>query len=63
MSVRTDYPADADGDALHRVANGGSDMSRPMVVDFMDAVSDPTSAELVAKAAIRVGNYVAAGGP
>lgn len=29
-----EYPNDADGDALRRVASTGSDMGRPMVVDF-----------------------------
>jgi hypothetical protein len=29
-----DYPNDADGDALRRIANDGSDMSQPMEVDF-----------------------------
>ena len=29
-----DYPRDADGDALRNVAASGSDMSRPMLIDF-----------------------------
>ncbi len=29
-----DYPDDADGDALRSIAASGSDMSRPMVIDF-----------------------------
>jgi hypothetical protein len=33
-----DYPDDADGDALRRVAADGSDMSKPMEVDFMLSV-------------------------
>lgn len=36
-----DYPKDADGDALRRIA-AGSDMSKPMVIDF--AVDVPTEA-------------------
>ena len=34
----SDYPNDADGGALRRVAGDGSDMSRPMSIDFTIAV-------------------------
>lgn len=34
------YPENADGDALRRVAGDGSDMTKPMLVDFMVAVPD-----------------------
>ncbi|WP_425616273.1 ribonuclease E inhibitor RraB [Anatilimnocola sp. NA78] len=30
----TDFPADADGDALRRVVADGNDLSQPMQVDF-----------------------------
>ncbi|MFB3430248.1 MAG: ribonuclease E inhibitor RraB [Phycisphaerales bacterium] len=40
-----DYPNDADGDALRRIAGGGSDMSKPMRVDFQMLVPTPDHAE------------------
>ena len=33
-SSMPDYPDDADGDALRSIAASGSDMSRPMLIDF-----------------------------
>lgn len=45
------YPNDADGDALRRVAEDGSDMSRPMSIDFMVAVPDEPSGQAVAQRA------------
>lgn len=45
------YPNDADGDALRRVAHDGSDMSKPMDIDFAVAAPDETSARAIAKAA------------
>src|SRR5260221_9703123 len=39
-----DYPRDADGDALRRVVADGSDMSKPMDVDFPVVISDETTA-------------------
>jgi hypothetical protein len=46
-----DYPDDADGDALRRVAQDGSDMSRPMEIDFAVAAPDEASAVAIAEAA------------
>ncbi len=51
------YPNDADGDALRRVAADGSDMSRPMFVDFQIAVPDEASAKGVADAAAKLGYH------
>ena len=45
------FPADADGDALRRVAGGGSDMAKPMAIEFAIAVPDRRSGEAVAEAA------------
>lgn len=45
-----DYPNNADGDALRRVAADGSDMSKPMVIDFSVAIPDETSGNHVASA-------------
>jgi regulator of RNase E activity RraB len=50
-----EYPNDADGDALRRVAADGSDMSKPMLVDFMVAVRDGESGQNVAAAAAHLG--------
>lgn len=47
----TQFPADADGDALRRVAEGGSDLSQPMVIEFSIAVPDQASGEATAGAA------------
>ncbi|MGE5184457.1 MAG: ribonuclease E inhibitor RraB [Acidobacteriota bacterium] len=44
------YPRDADGDALRRVADDGSDMARPMVVDFMIAARDEAVGRAIAAA-------------
>jgi hypothetical protein len=49
------YPNDADGDALRTVAENGADMSRPMLVDFMVAVSSSAAAESIARAARPLG--------
>jgi hypothetical protein len=46
-----DYPEDADGDALRRIASGGSDMSKPMEIDFAVTAPDEISARAIAKAA------------
>ncbi len=49
--MEVEYPDDADGDALRRVASDGSDMSRPMAIDFAVAVPDETSGLRMAAAA------------
>ena len=46
----SDFPSDANGDALRRVASD-SDMSRPMDIDFMVAVPDEEAGRAVAYAA------------
>src|SRR5512133_2278985 len=46
-----DYPDDADGAALRRVAEHGSDMSKPMEIDFMLAAPDEAAARAIARAA------------
>jgi hypothetical protein len=45
-----DYPNDADGDSLRRVRDSGSDMSRPMTIDFSVNVPDEGTARAVADA-------------
>jgi len=50
-----EYPNDADGDALRRIAGDGSDMSKPMLIDFQVAMPDQVSAEKLAKTAEELG--------
>jgi regulator of RNase E activity RraB len=50
-----DYPNDADGDALRRIAADGSDMSKPMEIDFAVAAPNEHSASAIAKAAASKG--------
>jgi len=50
-----DYPNDADGDALRRIAAAGNDMSLPMAVDFEIAASEQSAVEAVAEAADKLG--------
>jgi regulator of RNase E activity RraB len=45
------YPNDADGDALRRITADGSDMTKPMVIDFHVAAPDQAAAEAIAEAA------------
>lgn len=49
------YPDDADGDALQRVADHGSDMSKPMLIDFMVAVPSDAAGRAVATEARTAG--------
>jgi hypothetical protein len=53
--MTTDYPHDADGDALRRVAAGGGDMSTPMDIDFFVAASDEATAKVIADKAAELG--------
>jgi len=43
-----DYPADADGDALRRVAEDGADMSSPMIIDYSVTAPDEHTARAIA---------------
>jgi regulator of RNase E activity RraB len=49
--MRSPYPDDADGDALQRVADGGSDMSKPMSIEFALVTSDMAKARAIAEVA------------
>lgn len=53
-----EFPNDADGDALRRLAADGSDFSRPMCVDFQVAVPDETAANGLAGVAYKLGYRV-----
>ena len=46
-----DYPNDADGDALRRLAADGADMDAPMEIDFFVAAPNELAAEEIADAA------------
>lgn len=50
-----DYPNDADGDALTRVAVAGADMSRPMKIEYAVAVPDQVAGISVASKVEPVG--------
>jgi regulator of ribonuclease activity B len=45
------FPDDADGDALRRVADDGSDMSKPMEIDFTVAVPGESAGKAIAERA------------
>ena len=51
----TQYPRDADGDALRRLVAGGSDLSKTMDVDFAIAVPNAAAGEAVASKALGLG--------
>src|SRR5262245_20311604 len=48
---RASYPDDADGEALQRVADQGSDMSRPMTIEFVISTREMSMARSVAQLA------------
>ncbi len=50
-----DLPRDADGDAIRRLVNAGSDLDQPMSVDFFVAVPTEASGRAVADAAQKAG--------
>ncbi len=49
------FPNDADGDVLQGVAESGSDLSKPMTIDFFVAIPDETAGIAVAEAAQAAG--------
>ncbi|MEM8872959.1 MAG: ribonuclease E inhibitor RraB [Planctomycetota bacterium] len=54
-----EYPTDADGESLRRLAETGSDMSKPMYINFQVAMPDEASADKLADAARKLGYHVA----
>jgi hypothetical protein len=52
------FPNNADGDALRRVVSDGSDLSKPMFIDFQVAVPDESSAKGLADVAQKLGYRV-----
>jgi hypothetical protein len=55
--VQDDFPNDADGDALRRFIENGSDLSKPMLIDFQVAVPDEIAAGALAEAARKLGYH------
>jgi len=53
-----DFPNDADGDALRRFVVGGSDLSRPMLLNFHIIVPDETAARGLSEVASKLGYRV-----
>jgi regulator of RNase E activity RraB len=53
--MNEDYPPDADGDALRRVAALGNDMSRPMEINFQIAAPNELAAQQMAFVASKLG--------
>jgi len=53
-----DYPDNADGDALRRLLADGSDMSKPMEIEFAMAVPDESAGDAVAERARDLGYEV-----
>lgn len=56
--MRHDFPNDGDGDALRRIVANGSDLARPMLVDFQVAVADEATAKALADVAWKLGYRV-----
>jgi hypothetical protein len=53
-----DFPNDADGDALRRFVDGGSDLSKPMLLNFQIVVPDETAARRLSEVASKLGYRV-----
>jgi regulator of RNase E activity RraB len=54
-----DFPDDADGDALRRLVDDGSDLTKPMCVEFQVAVPDEATAKRLAEVASKLGYGIA----
>ena len=53
-----DFPKDSDGDALRRVLHDGSDLARPMLIDFQVSVPSEEAAQKLADVARKLGYRV-----
>jgi hypothetical protein len=51
------FPNDADGDALRRLVKAGSDLARPMTIDFTVDVPTRAAGQAIAWAAQKVGYH------
>jgi hypothetical protein len=52
------FPNDTDGDALRRFIDNGSDLSKPMLIDFQIAVPDEAASRGLADVARKLGYHV-----
>jgi regulator of RNase E activity RraB len=57
-TMATRFPKDADGDALRRIASHGSDLSKPMIINFQVAVPNQAAAKKLAVVARKLGYQV-----
>lgn len=57
-TIADGFPNDSDGDALRRVAHDGSDLTKPMLIDFHVAVPDEASARGLGGVAAKLGYHV-----
>lgn len=55
FEMMEDYPNDSDGDALRFVVESGSDMSKPMYIEFQVAMPGGATAKLLAEKAKKLG--------
>jgi hypothetical protein len=53
VPMQINFPDDADGDALRRLAERGSDLSKPKLIDFQIAVHTESAAKANGDAAQR----------
>jgi regulator of RNase E activity RraB len=60
MPQQFDFPNDGDGDALRRIVADGSDLTKPMLVDFQIAAPDETTAKTIGMACHELGYRVRA---
>lgn len=56
--MSTKFPNDADGDALQNLVDHGSDLSRPLLINFQVAVPSQESADAFAKVVCKLGYKV-----
>ena len=56
--MKYEFPNDADGDALRRFVESGSDLAKPMSIDFQVAVPDENAAKGLAEIAYKLGYRV-----
>ena len=55
--MQHDFPNDADGDALRLFVKNGSDLSKPMLIDFQVAVPDEGAAKALADVVQKIGYH------
>jgi len=51
----SNFPDNADGDVLRRLAESSADMTSPMVIDFAVAIPDEATGRAIALKAIEIG--------